>query len=186
MTRLWWVRHGPTHVKRMVGWTDVPADLSDTARIAALRAALPDAPIISSDLLRARQTADAIQDARRRLPHTSALREFHYGAWENRGFDAIDSPALRDYFERPGGQRAPGGESWDDVAARVTNAVARLAGAHSDLILVAHMGVILTQWAAATGLRPYNALAQKIDNLSLTRMDWDGTRLHAVSANHKP
>ena len=26
MTRLWLVRHGPTHAKSMIGWTDLPAD----------------------------------------------------------------------------------------------------------------------------------------------------------------
>ncbi|MEY8841169.1 histidine phosphatase family protein, partial [Cribrihabitans sp. XS_ASV171] len=31
MTRLHFVRHGPTHAKGMVGWSDLPADLSDTA-----------------------------------------------------------------------------------------------------------------------------------------------------------
>ena len=36
MTRLWWVRHGPTHAKAMVGWRDLPADLSDTAALARL------------------------------------------------------------------------------------------------------------------------------------------------------
>ena len=33
---IWWVRHGPTHRKEMVGWSDVPADLSDTAALARL------------------------------------------------------------------------------------------------------------------------------------------------------
>ena len=57
---LWWVRHGPTHAKTMVGWTDLPADLSDRAQLDRLRAYLPDAPVVCSDLLRARQTADAV------------------------------------------------------------------------------------------------------------------------------
>ena len=58
MTTLWLVRHGPTHAKAMIGWTDLPADLSDAGAIARLRAALPDAPIVSSDLIRAVTTAD--------------------------------------------------------------------------------------------------------------------------------
>jgi alpha-ribazole phosphatase len=33
MTRFWLVRHGPTHAKAMVGWSDLPADLSDTAAL---------------------------------------------------------------------------------------------------------------------------------------------------------
>lgn len=39
--RLWWVRHGPTHAKTFIGWTDRPADLSDTAALARLAAFLP-------------------------------------------------------------------------------------------------------------------------------------------------
>lgn len=185
MTRLWLIRHGPTHAKRMVGWTDLPADLSDTAALARLSDALPHAPVISSDLIRATTTADAVQGARPRLPHTPALREFHYGAWEDRGFDEIDSPEVRAYFDDPGSRQAPGGESWDDVAARVHGALAHLA-VGPDLIVVAHMGVILTLWARANGLTPYKALAQKIDNLSLTRIDWVDGQLTAQSANRIP
>ncbi|GIT91223.1 phosphoglycerate mutase [Jannaschia pagri] len=185
MTRLWLIRHGPTHAKRMVGWTDLPADLSDTAALARLSAALPQAPVVSSDLIRATATADAIQGTRPRLPHEQPLREFHYGDWENRAFDAIDSPELRSYFERPGAQRAPGGESWNDVSDRVYRALNRLAHGR-DLIVVAHMGVILTLWARAQGITPYQALGQKIDNLSLTRIDWTAGQMVAHRANHCP
>lgn len=185
MTRLWLVRHGPTHAKTMVGWTDLPADLSDTAALTRLERALPHSPLVSSDLVRAVDTATAIQGARPRLPHTAALREFNYGMWDNRPFDAIDSPQLRSYFDDPGDRRAPGGESWNDVDARVRGALADLAHG-SDLILVAHMGVILTQWARATGQTPYAALAQKIDPLSLTRIDLTPDGPRAVFANRKP
>ncbi|MFT7136552.1 MAG: alpha-ribazole phosphatase, partial [Akkermansiaceae bacterium] len=51
MTTWHWVRHGPTHEKTLVGWRDVPADLSDHAQIARLNAHLPrDAILVSSDL----------------------------------------------------------------------------------------------------------------------------------------
>ncbi|MEJ1993014.1 MAG: phosphoglycerate mutase family protein, partial [Maritimibacter sp.] len=61
MSRITLVRHGPTHQKNFVGWRDVPADLSDTAALARLSAALPDsAALISSDLIRAIATADAV------------------------------------------------------------------------------------------------------------------------------
>ncbi|WP_179378300.1 histidine phosphatase family protein [Jannaschia marina] len=185
MTRLWLIRHGPTHAKRMVGWTDLPADLSDRAALARLDATLPNAPIVSSDLRRAVATADAVQSTRRRLPHRRDLREFHYGDWEDQAFDSIDSPALRFYFDAPGAQRAPNGESWDDVDARVQAAIARLARG-PDLIVVAHMGVILTLWARATGLPPFDALAQKIDNLSLTRIDLTANGPTAIFANRVP
>ncbi|MDZ4137070.1 MAG: histidine phosphatase family protein, partial [Paracoccaceae bacterium] len=52
MTRFHWVRHGPTHAKAMIGWTDLPADLSDHPAIARLTAFLPDAAgVVSSDLI---------------------------------------------------------------------------------------------------------------------------------------
>lgn len=185
MTRFWWVRHGPTHVPRMVGWTDPPADLSDSARLGWLHRTLPDAPMIASDLLRARQTAAAIAQTRPRLPDAPGLREFHYGAWEDQDFDRIDSPQLRQFFDEPGHHRAPGGESWNDVAQRVAKVLRPLCDAHSDVILVAHMGTILTQWAQAKGITPYAALAQKIDNLSLTRIDWHRGAWAPVFANHQ-
>lgn len=185
MTRLWLVRHGPTHLRRMVGHADPPADLSDLAALARLSAALPRAPVVSSDLLRAAATADAIAGDRPRLPHERDLREFDYGDWDGRPFHEIDSPALRAYFDDPGDRRAPNGESWNDVDRRVTAALARLA-AGPDLIVVAHMGVILTQWARATGQPPFRALAQKIDNLSLTRIDLGPDGPAAVFANRVP
>lgn len=169
----------------MVGWTDVPADLSDTAALSRLSHALPHAPVVSSDLIRAVTTADAIQGDGPRLPHDPALREFHYGDWEDRAFDDIDSPALRQYFEDPGDHRAPNGESWNDVSQRVRTAVARHATG-PDLIVVAHMGVILTLWAEAKDITPYQALGQKIDNLSLTRIDWASGAFSAGFANHIP
>ena len=185
MTRLWLIRHGPTHSTRMVGHVDLPADLSDTAALARLADCLPPAPVVSSDLVRASATADAIQGDRPRLPHAPDLREFDYGDWDHRPFEEIDSPELRAYFDDPGHRRAPNGESWNDVSARATAALDRLAGG-PDLIVVAHMGVILTQWARATGLRPYDALSQRIDNLSLTRIDLVPEGPRAVYANRIP
>ncbi len=131
VTRLWWVRHGPTHAKDMIGWTDLPADLSDLAALARLRAHLPgEAPILSSDLVRAVATADAL-GADRRLPPLPALREIHFGAWEGLRFaeaEARDPALIRRFWEEPGEVSAPGGESWDDaVRPRVNRAVDGLA-----------------------------------------------------------
>ena len=91
MTRFWLVRHGPTHARAMIGWTDLPADLSDSAALERLAAHLPTgAPVISSDLSRAIATADAL-GARPRLAHDPALREMHFGQWETRAFAEIEA-----------------------------------------------------------------------------------------------
>ena len=174
----------------MVGWSDLPADLSDTAQLARLEAALPgDALVISSDLIRARSTADAIQGARTRLPDDPALREIHFGAWELATWDSVDDPArLRAFWDTPGKVTAPGGESWDSVSARVNGAVARLCAAHPgrDIVAVAHFGAILTQVQIARGLSAYDTFAHKIDNLSLTEITQHPGGWQAGRINHLP
>lgn len=190
MTRLFWVRHGPTHAKSMVGWSDLPADLSDKAALMRLHDHLPaEAPVISSDLIRARATADAIAGARRRLPHDRDLREIHFGAWELCGFDTIsDQDHLRAFWEKPGDICPPGGESWHDISARVDRAVTRLTQANDggDLIVVAHMGAILTQVQKALRLSAYDTFAHRIDNLSVTELHLRDTGWHAAAINHHP
>lgn len=192
MTRatFWWVRHGPTHAKTLVGWTDAPADLSDRAALARLTAFLPaDAPVVSSDLARARATADAIAGRRRRLPDDPALRELHFGTWENRLAQELmaECPdALMEFWNRPGPTRPPGGEGWDDLALRVGAAADALALGGGDIIVVAHMGVILTQIGRALGLAPRAAMAHRIDNLSVTRIEFEADAWRAGPINHRP
>lgn len=176
MSRLHLVRHGPTHAKAMVGWTDVPADLSDTAYLERLANHLPgNAVVISSDLTRAAATADAIQRDRPRLPHDPDLREINFGAWEMRRFadiDAEDPARIRAYWQTPGDTAPPDGESWNMVCARVNRAVDRLITTHPDhdIVIVAHFGVILTQLQRAMNIPATRAFSHKIDNLALTEL----------------
>lgn len=190
MLTLWWVRHGPTHRRDMIGWTDAPADLSDAARLDRLRQTLPpDAPVISSDLLRARTTADALQADRPRLPHDPDLREVHFGAWEGLTFDAaaaLDPVLSRHLFETPGDVAPPGGESWNGLVQRVNRAVDRLLARRGDLIVVAHFGPILTQVQRARTCSAAEAFGQRIDPLSLSRLRWDGTAWHEELTNRAP
>lgn len=176
ISRLYLVRHGPTHAKSMVGWSDLPADLSDHAALARLEAALPpNALVVSSDLIRAVDTATAIQGHRQRLPHMEQLREIHFGAWELRSWkeiDAEDPVRIRAYWETPGDVTPPGGESWNQVCARVNDAVDKLMHLHpgQDLVIVGHFGQILTQIQRAEGLSAEAAFSHKIDNLSVTEL----------------
>ena len=185
MSRLWLVRHGPTHAKAMIGWTDLPADLSDRDALARLSDALPNAPVISSDLTRARDTAEAILGARPRLPPDPDLREIHFGAWEgltNTEVEARDRDALFAFWDAPGQASAPGGENWDDFAARTDSAIDRLRAAHDEAIVVCHFGVILRQLQRARGQSARDGFAQTCRPLSLSRID-DGT---VILADHIP
>lgn len=183
MSRLWLIRHGPTHAKTFVGWSDLPADLSDHAAISRLEAALPNVPIISSDLSRAIDTASAIQGTRPRLPHDPRLRETHFGDWELLGWPEIsarDPELARSIFETPGDLAPPGGESWNNFSARVYEAITNLNG---DTIVVAHMGVILSLIQRALGCSAYEALGHQIDPLSCTEITYSDGAGGAWSCN---
>ena len=173
MTVLHWVRHGPTGAKGMLGHLDRPADLSDTAALARLSAALPPgAPVASSDLRRATATADAIAGPRPRLSPDPTLREIAFGEWEGLAAEEVEDQArLHAFWNEPGLVTPPGGESWDALAARVDGAVdAMIARGHAELIVVAHMGVILTQVQRALRLSAYEAFGHRIEPLSVTRI----------------
>ncbi|MCV3271426.1 histidine phosphatase family protein [Roseobacter sinensis] len=193
MTVWHWVRHGPTHEKALVGWRDVPADLSDTAQVAKLRDHLPDqALLVSSDLIRASATADAIQaPGHARLADTSALREFHFGAWDGLHFSDVaqrDPELSRAYWETPGDVAPPEGESWNAAARRINACVDALTAAHPDahIIATAHIGVILTQVQRGLGVTPFEALSHSIDNLSCTRIVFAGAETTVHQINHRP
>ncbi len=192
MTTWHWVRHAPTHAKTFVGWRDVGADLSDAEQIARLSEHLPDdAVVVSSDLRRCIDTADAIAGARTRLPHAAGLREFHFGSWDGVDFSQVSErhPALsRAYWETPGTATPPGGESWNEAAHRVHTAAAQIARQYTPkhVIAVAHFGAILTQMQRALGVSGAEVLGHKIDNFSVTTIEWaaDGATVHRI--NHLP
>jgi broad specificity phosphatase PhoE len=172
----------------MCGWSDPPADLSDHAALAGLRDALPEAPVVSSDLARAVATADAIQGDRPRLTHEPSLREMHFGAWEGRTHaeaEAEDSSLARALWETPGRVAPPGGESWDALCARVWGALDRLAEG-ADLVVVCHFGPILAALQRARGVTAVEAFAQAIEPLSLTVVAREGAGWRVERANHAP
>ena len=193
MSSWYWVRHGPTHVKAMIGWTDLPADLSDTDALKRLSDALPDsAKVISSDLMRAKDTASAIQADRVRLAHREGLREMHYGDWEKLGFEEINerAPTLaREFWENPGKAAPPGGESWNKFSLRIAREIDAISAEHPEtpVIAVAHFGVILAALQYATRMPPRHVFSFKIDNLSVTKLDLlSGGKWRVAGVNHLP
>jgi broad specificity phosphatase PhoE len=76
--------------------------------------------VITSPLLRARQTADAVAEGRAEIE--TRLIEMDYGDWEGLTYDEIrarDAAARAVWEADPASLACPGGESGNEVAARV-------------------------------------------------------------------
>jgi alpha-ribazole phosphatase len=181
VTRWWWIRHAPVtnHGGRIYGQRDVECDVSDAPAFAALARALPrDAVWVASHLKRAIATAEAIAAAGIAAPPLviePALAEQNFGAWQGELREAIfaRNPDRRGFWYAPADIAPPGGESFVEVVARVSDAIQRLGRAHAgrDIVAVAHGGTIRAALALALALPPAGALAFSTDNLALTRID---------------
>jgi alpha-ribazole phosphatase len=202
-TRWWWVRHAPVpDGGRIYGQSDLDCDCSDSAVFAGLVRALPhDAVWLTSNLKRTHQTAAAIMAAAegRHRGEPMAVPEFaeqHLGEWQGlvrHEFHATRGSAAHAFWLAPAHERAPGGESFEDLAARVAPAVERLTAEHRgrDIIAVTHGGTIKAALSLALGIPVENALAFAIDNCSVTRLDHLGggtaaARWRVVTVNQRP
>jgi broad specificity phosphatase PhoE len=189
---------------RIYGQGDLPCDCGDAATFAALAAALPvDAVWVTSNLIRTRQTAEAIlaaDPAKFAGVAPSALAELaeqHLGAWQGldrKAFYAERRVGTHALWFGPADERPPGGESFVDLIERVAPAIARLNAEHRgrDIVAVTHGGTIRAAVGLALGLTPQGALAFATDNCSLTRLDCLSTgdsRPHlwrVVAVNRRP
>ena len=132
------MRHGETlwnREGRLLGWTDLPLTSEGEAQARALKGLLPPLPAYSSDLLRARRTAEL---AGFRPKATRALREIHFGALEGALWEALE-PAYKEALLRFQGFHPPGGESLEDFQERVFRF---LEGLKAPALLFTHGGVV--------------------------------------------
>ncbi|HWW47487.1 MAG TPA: histidine phosphatase family protein [Xanthobacteraceae bacterium] len=182
ITRWWWVRHAPVRVDNghIYGQQDLPCDCTDTVVFDAVAKILPRTAVwYSSHLQRTHQTAAAIFAAGMHevaLRQEPAFAEQHLGEWQGRNrleFFASRAPEIGSYWFAPADERAPGGESFNDLAERVCAAIDRINAMHrgEDIVVVAHGGPIKAAIAHALGLPPKAGFAFAIDNCSVTRLD---------------
>jgi alpha-ribazole phosphatase len=170
-TQLWLVRHAPVDGPRgVIHEPDAPADLSDSARFAALRTSLPRGPAFCSPARRTVETALALGLEAIEEP---AFREQSFGSWTGRRHSEIEAElgaaAYQEFWRAPGRNRPPGGESFVDQVARVAAGLAQLPA--GDVVLVVHSGTIRAALAIALDIAPESALRFVVDPLSLTRID---------------
>jgi alpha-ribazole phosphatase len=166
------IRHAPAETGgRLCGRRDVPARLDDAAALGRLAAALAGVrQIVTSPALRCRQTAGALFPGAE-TAEDPRLWEQDFGAEDGMAYADLPDlgPLTREALAE---RRPPGGESFAEMAARTTPALAALAAqaAHGGPVaVVAHAGTVRAGLALALGAMPA-ALAFEIAPLSVTRL----------------
>ena len=181
-TRVIAIRHGETDWNagtRIQGQTDIGLNATgrwQAARLAQALAHEPIAAIYASDLARAFDTARALGEARRlRVQPDRGLRERHFGRFEGRTFDEIESlwpDDARRWRQRDPDFGPEGGEALREFYARSVESASRLAAAHpgQTVALVAHGGVLDCLYRAATRLALDAPRTWQLGNAGINRL----------------
>jgi 2,3-bisphosphoglycerate-dependent phosphoglycerate mutase len=160
MSKLILVRHGESSGNRDRIYAVSPHDLPLTelgyrqAQEAARRIAELFNPqlVVTSAYKRASETARIIAGALGQpLEFEPNLHEREFGAHRGRSYDSFLTEPDYD-SRRPWAWKPQGGESYEDVRARVGPILDRLAAAHpgEDVVVVSHGGVMACLWAHVT------------------------------------
>lgn len=168
------VRHGETdsNAARVLQTPEAPLSARgrlQAGRLAERLAKGRIAQILSSDLARARMTAEALVEAvGAPLTLEPLLQERNFGALRGTPY-----AELREDPFAPG-YAPPGGESWEDFEARVDRACRRIqqvaGAAGGDLVVVTH-GLVCGSLLARHARPPREGIPRRFDNASLTRLD---------------
>jgi broad specificity phosphatase PhoE len=169
-TRLYLVRHGETNENKSgVFQGQHGTHLNTTgreqaAKLAARLARHSFAALYTSDLLRARQTADAVGAALGLTPVLEEeLREINLGTWQGLSIAEISARFPEEWAAWRAGApdlRRGGGETYAELAARVTRAMGRIADAHphASAVVVSHGAALKTFAGEVLGMSPGSAV----------------------------
>jgi broad specificity phosphatase PhoE len=159
MKRLLLVRHGESEwnaVRRLQGQADIalsPRGEEQARALATVVAQLAPDRVISSDLRRARHTAELLGYAE--APTDAGLREVDVGEWTGLPIDQIIAQDAEGYRAwRAGSFAPPGGEVWQDFATRTLAATTNALATTNRLLIVCHGGVIRALLQSLLGLPP--------------------------------
>ena len=184
--RLYLIRHGEVEGAvsgKLLGRTDAPLSergLEQSRQLAKNLSAAQISAIYSSDLQRARVTAETIGIHHRlKVQQSPAWREIDMGEWEGRTLAALheEAPGLvAQLFTDPASFKYPGGESFAAFMARVQRALDQLLITHGtgEVALVAHGGVCRAITGNVLGMPTHNWLRLAQDYGCLNVIDWYG------------
>jgi broad specificity phosphatase PhoE len=146
------VRHAETVLAgRFCGMSDPELSATGIAQLSEIvqRIELSEIDrILSSDLLRARQTAEAIAQAIGvPVELRPGLREINFGLWEGLHWDEIEAQFPREartWRQEFPGPSAPEGEPFADFLQRLDDEFLSILAGNEDerVVIVSHMGVI--------------------------------------------
>ena len=187
--RLVFIRHGTStwnDERRIQGQLDPPLSEKGRDQARKLGARFRDVEVdgfYSSDLSRARETAEAIAEQIGRAPEFLAeLREVALGEWE--GLQRAEIVArYPDHWSRwtehPSWDIVPGGEGTEAFEARVGAAIETLVARHrsGQVLVVTHGGVIQVALLRVVGRSSNGLFPFTIDNTSVTVLQGSPDRL---------
>ncbi len=115
--------------------------------------------IVSSDLLRARETAQfAASASNAALTLDRALREVDVGAWTGLSYEEVVARFPDEWNAWRAGVDVPrgGGETYEHLAQRITTALVRIANAHAGkrVLVVSHGAALRSAICSTLGLVP--------------------------------
>ena len=197
-TNILLIRHGETAwnaVRRLQGHIDIPLNAEGERQAGALARALAAEPvdvIVSSDLQRARQTAQAVADQYDGAQvHTDAnLRERCYGVFEGMLYTEVERQYPADFAlwqardidaVMPPGERVA--ESFRQFYARAIAAIVEWAERHpgKTVAIVAHGGVLECAYREAVGMQLDSPRDFQVKNASINRFTFSDGKLALTS-----
>ncbi len=192
-TELLLIRHGETDHNRQgrfQGQVDVPLNATGLAQAERLAQRLRHEPLdllVSSDLSRARGTAEPLRAQR------SGLALATDAAWREQAFGVLEGlvvaearmshpEAFAAWARHTEHDAPPGGESPRTFHARVSAALQALAQAHAGarVAVFTHGGVLDMVWRSVHGLPLSGPRACAIPNTGLNRLRWVDGRLELL------
>jgi broad specificity phosphatase PhoE len=196
--RLLLVRHGETiwnHQRRCQGFSDIPLSAAGEEQAKNLARALKPVPldaVISSDLVRAKRTAEFIAEPHQIMIKTDArFRELNQGQLEGKNITEMlaDHPALlKQWMENPADTVMPEGESLSKLQARASSAINEIAANYPDhtVAVVSHNLCILTIVCKIINLNLNDFRRLRIDNASVSEIEFSsrGPILNRINDIH--
>lgn len=184
LTKIIFVRHGQTSWNdsgMYQGHTDIPLNEIGFEQAAKAGQRLRDekvTAIYSSDLLRAKQTAQVIA-REHKLPVTvmPEFREINFGIWEGKTYKEIKElypEMLNIWLSKPQELKIPKGETFQEMLTRSWQGLKELLTKHKDetIIIVAHGGTIAVLVCHILGMDLNNLWKVKQGNTGITIVEF--------------